>query len=125
MPRTKRGLKKAHSKLGDTIKLSKFTLVVNRQKGLCWYCSEKMGADCTREHLLSQCLGGTNTYPPGNLKAVHGECNVAVGHLSVENKYLLREIAHAEGRTEMYHVAKQLRRAEARAAFRKRKNKPK
>jgi 5-methylcytosine-specific restriction endonuclease McrA len=118
MSRTRRGLKRDRSRRADELRQTKFTVIVNNQDGNCWYCGTKMGMDCTREHLLSQALGGTNTDPPGNLKAAHADCNIAVGHLPVSDKERLREIAHAEGREEMFRVATQMRRADARMAFR-------
>lgn len=118
MPRTKRGLKRDRSKKAIAYKQTRFTVIVNKQDGKCWYCAEPMGSDCTREHLLSQALGGTNTYPPDNLKASHADCNIAVGHLPVSDKLRLREIAQSEGRQEMFRAAMQMRRADARMAFR-------
>lgn len=116
---TKRALKAHHSRRADEARHSKFTNVVNRQKGLCWFCGTNMGADCTREHLFSQTLGGTNTYPPGNLKAAHADCNSHAGHLPVRAKYKLRDIAHAQGRNAMFATARRMRRAQARAGFAK------
>lgn len=117
MPRTQRGLKKARSKVADRYRKTKFTVIVEEQEGVCWFCNERMGGDCSREHLFSQVLGGTNDYPLGNLKAAHKECNSAAGHLPVKDKLRLREIGHSEGRKEMLHVALQMRRADARIAF--------
>lgn len=118
MSRTKRSLKKSHSEKAAALKQTRFTVIVNNQDGKCWYCGEKMGVDCTREHLLSQAAGGTNTYPKDNLKAAHSDCNIAAGHLPVSDKLRLREIAHTEGREEMFRVAFQMRRADARMTFR-------
>lgn len=92
-----------------------FTRIVKAQNGLCWFCGELMGADCTREHLLAQSLGGGNE--EGNIKAAHAECNSAAGSLSVSDKYRLRDIGHEEGRGEMLMMAKRMRRADARMAF--------
>ena len=78
-----------------------------------------MGVECSREHLLSQKLGGTNENPPSNLKAAHRDCNSAAGHLPVSDKYRLREIARSEGRDEFFRAAFQMRRADARLAFSK------
>lgn len=94
---------------------SKFTRIVDSQHGLCWFCGEKMGADCTREHLLARALGGGEQ--EGNIKAAHSECNSAAGSLSVADKYRLRNIGHNEGRGEMLMMAKRMRRADARIAF--------
>jgi 5-methylcytosine-specific restriction endonuclease McrA len=118
MSRTRRALKKHHSRRADELRQTKFTVIVNNQDGKCWFCGTKMGIDCTREHLHSQARGGTNTDPPGNLKAAHADCNLAVGNLPVSDKLRLREIAHSEGRLEMFRVAQQMRRADARMAFR-------
>lgn len=96
---------------------SNFTRIVNFQQGNCWFCGIKMGADCTREHLLARARGGDDS--EGNIKAAHSECNSAAGSLSVAKKYKLREIAHTEGRGEMLMMAKRMRRADARAAFSK------
>lgn len=116
MPRTRRGLKKARS--DDRVnKRSLFTRIVNSQEGKCWFCNDPMGGDCSREHLLSQRDGGTDTDPPNNLKAAHRDCNTAAGHLPVSDKYRLREIGHNEGRDEMLRAALQMRRADARMAF--------
>lgn len=119
MAPTRRALKRAHSIKVSEMRSSKFSTVVRKQKGLCWYCNEPMGVDCTKEHLLAQKLGGTDTYPRGNLKAAHGECNSAAGHLPVQVKKLLREICKTEGKREMLFVARQFRRAEARMGFAK------
>mgnify|MGYP003386625233 FL=1 len=117
MSRTKRGLKKSHSEKAAALKQTRFTVIVNKQDGKCWYCGEKMGADCTREHLLSQSAGGTNTYPVNNLKASHSDCNIAAGHLPIKQKYRLRVIAHTKGREEMFRIALQMRRENTRIAF--------
>jgi hypothetical protein len=95
--------------------MSKFTRIVMEQQGKCWFCGEDMGADCTREHLLARSLGGGNER--SNLRAAHGECNSAAGHLSVEDKRRMRVVGHEEGRVEMLLFARQLRRADSRMAF--------
>lgn len=115
--RSRRNLKRARSLRDIVIKSSKFTRVVDAQGGLCWFCAERMGADCTKEHLFPQKLGGTDTWPEGNLKAACSDCNSAAGHLSVEDKHRLRAVCRDEGRGEMFHLARQLRRADARIAF--------
>lgn len=119
MPPTKSGLKRARSQMAEKVRQTRFTTIVDRQDGLCWFCGDDMGSDCTREHLLSQVLDGTNDDPPGNLKAAHGECNSAAGHLPVSDKYRLREIGRTEGRHEMIRAALQMRRADTRIAFSK------
>ena len=112
---SKRALKKAQSERSAENRRSKFTRIVQEQAGKCWFCGEDMGSDCTREHLLAQALGGGNERT--NLRAAHSECNSAAGHLPVPDKYRLRAIAHAEGRREMFYIARQMRRADARMAF--------
>lgn len=76
-----------------------------------------MGTDVTKEHLFPQKLGGTDTWPEGNLKGACSLCNLAVGHLEVHLKLRLKEICKNLGKDEMYRVARQLRRAQAREAF--------
>jgi len=115
--RTRRGLKRAYSIARELRHESIFTTVVRRQNGLCWYCGEAMGADCSKEHLHSQSAGGTDYWPRGNLKASHTDCNQAAGHLDVELKHRLREICLIHGKTEMFDLARQFRRAQAREAF--------
>lgn len=117
MARTRRGLKRSRSLRQQLIRESTFSYIVRRQNNKCWYCQIHMGSDCTKEHLHPQVLGGTDFWPRGNLKAACSGCNSAVGHLAVEIKYRLREICLNEGRSEMYHVARSLRRAQAREAF--------
>lgn len=117
MSRTRRGLKRSNSLKRMLIRESIFSYVVRKQEGLCWYCNDPMGADCTKEHLYSQCRGGTDSYPRGNLKATHSECNMAVGHLPVKIKLKLRTVCLSEGRAEMFRLAMSLRRAQTRAAF--------
>jgi len=117
MVRTRRALKRAASKKRQLFLESRFSWVVRNQNGLCWYCSTYMGMDCTKEHLLAQALGGTDTYPHGNLKAAHAGCNQAVGHLSVEQKMLLRRICQEMGVREMMISARKMVRAQLREAF--------
>lgn len=69
MVRTRRALKRASSKKRQLFLESRFSWVVRNQGGLCFYCDVYMGMDSTKEHLLAQALGGTDTYPHGNLKA--------------------------------------------------------
>lgn len=111
----KRARKKAASKAAYEAKISKFAKIILEQGGMCWFCGEKMGADCTKEHLLAQALGGSNARE--NLRAAHGDCNGAAGHLPVSDKLRLRAVGHEEGRAAMLMFARQLRRADARAAF--------
>lgn len=124
MPTSRRGLKRARSQTATQLRRTRFTTIVDEQDGKCWYCGEKMGGDCSREHVLSQTLGGTDTDPPGNLKASHRDCNTAAGHLPVTDKYRLREIGLTEGKEEMFRVALQMRRADARLAFSDNRLKP-
>jgi hypothetical protein len=112
---SKRALKRAASERSAEARRSKFTSIVLAQSGLCWFCGEEMGSDCTREHLLAQSLGGGNER--SNLRAAHSECNSAAGSLSVSDKLRLRAVGHSDGRQEMLHFARQLRRADARMAF--------
>ena len=74
-----------------------------------------MGGDCTKEHLLAKARGGTDHWL--NIKAAHGDCNSAAGHLPVEDKERIRAVAHAQGRKAGIRFAHQLRRADVRAAF--------
>lgn len=76
-----------------------------------------MGVDVTKEHLHPQRLGGTDTWPRGNLKAAHSACNLVVGALEAHVKIRLREICLREGRQHMFRLARQLRRAQARETF--------
>jgi hypothetical protein len=115
--RSNRALKKQQSEAALAHRRSRFTNIVDAQKGLCWFCGEVMGADCTKEHLLAKAFGGTDTWPESNLKAAHMACNSAAGHLPVTDKERLREIGHEEGVQTMLMVAKQLRRADARKVF--------
>lgn len=117
MPPTQRGLKKSYSQSAEQRRKTKFTVIVDEQDGKCWFCGIPMGGDCSKEHLFSQSQGGTDDWPEANLKASHKDCNSAAGHLPVPVKYHLREIAHKQGRAEMFHVALQMRRADARMAF--------
>lgn len=112
---SKRQAKKLRSERATLARMTKFTRIVLEQGGLCWFCGEEMGSDCTREHLLAVTLGGGNER--GNLRAAHGECNSAAGHLPVSDKMRLRAIGHSEGRKALLELAKQLRRADARLAF--------
>lgn len=115
--RTSRARKRKKSMNEQVARQSKFTKVVDGQSGLCWFCGERMGVDCTKEHWLAKARGGTDTHPLGNLKAAHSDCNSAAGDLTVEDKADLRQIGLTEGRSTMLMVAKQLRRAQARSAF--------
>ena len=115
--RTKRGLKRKYSLLRQQHLRRRFSQIIKDQGGLCWYCNESLGGDANREHLLSRALGGTDTHPPDNVKATHTDCNTAVAHLSVADKYRLREVGHNEGRRAMILMARQLVRADARIAF--------
>jgi 5-methylcytosine-specific restriction endonuclease McrA len=117
MVRTRRALKRAKSIRRMRQKESVFSIIVKRQNNICFYCGEYMGTDCTKEHLLSRKLGGTDTWPEGNIKGSHSACNLVVGHLEVHIKLRLREICLNEGRDEMFRIARQLRRAQAREAF--------
>ena len=117
MVRTKRGLKRAHSLKQMRRRASVFSYIVKHQGNLCWYCGEWMGTDVTKEHLHPQKLGGTDSWPEGNLKAAHSGCNLVVGHLEVHLKRKLRKICRKYGRQEMFRVARQMRREQARIAF--------
>lgn len=112
---SRRQAKKARSEKATLARQTKFTRIVLEQAGKCFFCGEDMGADCTREHLLAVALGGGNER--SNLRAAHGECNSAAGHLPVPDKMRLRAVGHSEGRDEMLLLAKQMRRADARMAF--------
>jgi 5-methylcytosine-specific restriction endonuclease McrA len=108
---TRRQEKKAASeKQGLT-----FTQRVKKQKGLCWFCNEPMGYDCTKEHLLARARGGSNDL--ANIRAAHGDCNSAAGHLPVKRKYELRKIGHAAGRQAVLEAAHRMRRHETYRAF--------
>jgi hypothetical protein len=76
-----------------------------------------MGSGATKEHWLAQALGGTDTWPKGNLKGACNECNLALGSLEVHLKEKLREICLNEGKEVMFRLARQFRRAQAREAF--------
>jgi hypothetical protein len=108
---TRRQEKKAASET----KAETFSQKVKRQKGLCWFCNEKMGYDCTREHLHPKARGGTNAM--SNIRAAHGDCNSAAGHLPVKKKYELRKIGHAAGRLAVLEAAHRMRRHEVYQAF--------
>lgn len=95
---------------------SSFVKQIADQEGLCWYCFEEMGGDCTKEHLLARTLGGTNEAV--NIKAAHGNCNSAAGHLQVEQKEALRRIGQELGRLAVIDAAHRMRRADAEYAFR-------
>lgn len=125
MARTRRALKKAASKKRQLVLESRFSWVVRNQKGLCWYCNTWMGLDATKEHLLAQARGGTDYFPHGNLKAAHSACNQAVGHLSVDQKFLLRSICRDKGLREMFITARKMVRAQIREAFQNPDLKPK
>jgi hypothetical protein len=92
-----------------------FAQRVKRQKGLCWFCNETMGYDCTKEHLHPKARGGTND--PKNIRAAHGDCNSAAGHLPVKKKYELRKIGHAAGRLAVLEAAHRMRRHDSYMAF--------
>lgn len=108
---TRRGEKKAKS---DAKPVS-FEQIVKRQKGLCWFCNEEMGYDCTKEHLHARARGGTNDMK--NIRAAHGDCNSAAGHLPVKRKYELRKIGHAAGRLAVLEAAHRMRRHQVYQAF--------
>jgi 5-methylcytosine-specific restriction endonuclease McrA len=116
---TRRGEKKAAS---DTREVT-FSQRVKRQKGLCWFCNELMGYDCTREHLLAKARGGSND--PKNIRAAHGDCNSAAGHLPVKRKYELRKIGHAAGRLAVLEAAHRMRRHETYQVFTEKLEAPK
>jgi hypothetical protein len=92
-----------------------FSEQVKRQKGLCWFCNEPMGYDCTKEHLLAKARNGTNAWR--NIRAAHGDCNSAAGHLPVKKKYELRHIGHAAGRLAVLEAAHRMRRSETYRAY--------
>lgn len=115
--RSRAALKRDKSRRTQEAKQSRFTVIVDAQGGLCWFCNDRMGMDCTKEHLHPQCFGGTDTKPAGNLKAAHADCNSAAGHLPLTDKHRLREVGHAEGRAAMLAMAKSLRRADARIGY--------
>lgn len=117
MSRTRRALKRSKSIKRWQRKESVFSYIVKKQNNLCWYCEEWLGTDVTREHLHPQKMGGTDTWPEGNLVASHSGCNIVVGHLEVHLKHRLKEICLNDGREEMFRVARQLRRAQARETF--------
>jgi hypothetical protein len=112
---TRRSEKKHKSRKSTVAKEARLTTKVKRQKGLCWFCNEKMGYDCTREHLLARARGGTDD--PANIRAAHGDCNSAAGHLPVKWKYELRKIGHAAGRLAVLEAAHRMRRHETYQAF--------
>jgi hypothetical protein len=112
---TKRQAKKEASRKASAARSSKFTRIVQEQRGLCFFCGEAMGGDCTREHLLAVSLGGGNER--SNLRAAHSECNSAAGSLTVPDKMRLRAVGHSEGRAAMLTMARMMRRADSRVAF--------
>jgi hypothetical protein len=119
---SRRQEKAERSRQEQVARESTFAAQIKRQNGLCFYCGERMdGPDCTREHLLARALGGTND--PENIKAAHGDCNSAVGHMPVRVKLLLREYGLKMGRFSLIERARELRRLEARRTFKLEGNK--
>ena len=113
---TRRSEKAAASEKKRRNRKSSFSRIIEAQNGLCWFCNEEMGGDCTREHLLAKTLGGTDKVD--NIRAAHGDCNGAAGHLPVATKHTLREIGHRLGRLAVIEAAHRLRRRDAEYAFR-------
>lgn len=112
---TRSGEKKASSEERRLARERSFTAQVNRQRGLCFFCNEELGGDCTREHLHARANGGDNS--AANLKAAHSDCNGAVGHLPVRVKLLLRAFGHQHGREAFLERSRRVRRAEVRRTF--------
>lgn len=115
MPPTMRGLKRAASMRSIMSKRRNFGKQVQRQKGLCWFCNERMGFDCTKEHVKAKARGGDDR--ASNIVAAHGDCNGAAGHLPVSDKERIRAVGHMYGRKACIDFAHELRRADTRLAF--------
>jgi hypothetical protein len=113
--RTSKFTRRQEKKMRSETRSETMAQKLKRQKGLCWFCNEKMGYDCTREHLLARARGGTNDAE--NIRLAHGDCNSAAGHLSVKRKYELRKIGHAAGRLAVLEAAHRMRRHETYLAF--------
>lgn len=115
-PISRRQEKKLKSQRTTEARAAQLSRIAEAQGDLCFFCNEKMGYDCTREHLLAKARCGTDAAE--NLRAAHGDCNSAAGHLPVEKKLQLREIGHKEGRAAMIAAAHRMRREDSRRAFR-------
>lgn len=111
------------SKRTTEARLAQLSAIAKRQKDLCWFCNEPMGYDCTREHLHPRARGGTDDRK--NLRAAHGDCNSAAGHLTVKKKYELRRIGHTAGRLAVLEAAHRMRRHDSYKAFERKLEEPK
>jgi hypothetical protein len=112
---TRRAEKKHRSERTAEARAARLEARAKKQKGLCWFCNEPMGYDCTREHLQPRARGGTDE--AANIRAAHGDCNSAAGHLAVKKKYELRRIGHTAGRLAVLEAAHRMRRHQSYIAF--------
>lgn len=63
--------------------------LLQRDGDKCFLCGCSLGDDITRDHLVPVAHGGPNHI--SNLVLMHRACNVAVGHMPVMQKILMRE----------------------------------
>lgn len=63
--------------------------LLQRDGDKCFLCGKPLGDDITRDHLVPVAHGGPNHI--SNLVLMHRACNVAVGHMPVMQKILMRE----------------------------------
>lgn len=63
--------------------------LLQRDGDKCFLCGKPLGEDITRDHLVPVAHGGPNHI--SNLVLMHRACNVAVGHMPVMQKILMRE----------------------------------
>lgn len=63
--------------------------LLQRDGDRCFLCGKALGDDITRDHLVPVAHGGPNHI--SNLVLMHRACNVAVGHMPVMQKILMRE----------------------------------
>lgn len=60
--------------------------LLERDGTKCFFCNKEMGEDVTIEHLLPRKSGGNDNY--ANLVLAHQKCNLAVGSISLKEKFL-------------------------------------
>lgn len=69
--------------------------LLKRDGDECWFCGERMGDDCTIEHLIPKADGGRNAL--ANYALAHQSCNNAAANKPLVEKLALR--AEMRGQT--------------------------
>lgn len=76
---------------------SAIEIVFSRDGATCFYCDKPLGADVTREHLLSRSHGGATH--PANLVLAHKRCNNDARNCAIVEKIKLRDDLRTGGRS--------------------------